>query len=189
MLHNLEFSSPGYDDLRVPLSAIKLGGLSNPDWVKFRDNGAGSTGVYTYAFDKASEEEVFFEVQLPHSWMQGDTLHPHVHWTSLANGTDKDVAWGLEYTMSNILGSFGTTTIISSNTQIASQVNVVAHKHMMTSLPDITMTGMTRSSMISCRLFRDATGALKTDDFDDDAILLEFDFHYQKNRMGTVAEY
>lgn len=52
------------------------------------------------------------------------------------------------------------------------------------------MTGVnTVSSMLACRLFRDATGAGGTDDLDNDAGVLEFDFHYEIDTMGSRSEY
>jgi hypothetical protein len=42
--------------------------------------------------------------------------------------------------------------------------------------------------MLVCRLFRDAAGVGGTDDYDDDAGLLEIDFHYEIDTIGSRTE-
>jgi len=76
MLHNIGFSSYGYDDFRISMAAVKIGATKNPGWEKWRDDGAGSTGLYTYTFSPTAEEEVFFEIQMPHTWLEGTPIYP-----------------------------------------------------------------------------------------------------------------
>jgi hypothetical protein len=176
-------------DLRVPITSTKKGGSKDPDFEKMTDNGSGSQGVFVEYFNPTIEEEIYFEVQLPHSWKEGSDILPHVHWTpKTAGAAGEDVCWGLEYVWSNIGDNFGNTTIIYGDTTIQAET-LVANKHYLTELG--TMTGTTKeiSSMISCRLFRDATGAGGTDDYTDDAGLLEIDFHYQIDSLGSNEEY
>lgn len=169
-----------WDDLRVAGTTAKSGaGLKAPGFEKFRDDGSGSAGVYGYAFDKAAEEEVFFEIQMPHSYDLGTDLDPHIHWSPRASVGIGSVRWGLEYTIANIDGTFGATTIIYA-LQAGSGT---AYKHQMISFAAIAGAGLTASHMISCRLFRDATHL--DDDFDADAYFLEFDIHHMKKRIGT----
>ena len=176
-----------WDDLRFPALALRVpaaGALQEPDLVQFRDDGAGSTGVFLYAFDADTEEEMYFAAQMPHSWA-GTPIYPHVHW-SLGSGATGTVSWGIEYSWSEITGTFPTTSIIYGNTPAPNEDSLVAYRHYLTSLPAITGTFVNKlSSMIVGRIFRDATGAGKSDSVDADVVLLELDFHYEINRLGS----
>jgi hypothetical protein len=184
----------GWDDLKVPALTTKLFGVSDPDFVVYKTDGAGSRGVFLYWFDKLLEEEVFFIVQLPHSYKQGSDIRPHVHWLpKTTGGAGLFVKWGLEYTWANINGVYAANTTIittdasSSSTATTSGDNIMTiDKHYVSSFPSITGTGKTISSMLICRVFRDATDA--TDDYDDDAGLLEFDIHFEKDTVGSRLE-
>jgi len=168
-----------------------LAGIKDPGFAVFKTNGAGSTGVYTYWYDKDTEEEVFFSCQMPHNWKEGTDIHPHVHWTPKTDGTTSAsrVCWGLEYTWSNITGSFGNTSISYANLPISYTGSPIADAHYLTELPDISGAGKTFSSMLICRLFRDATSSGSSDSYGYDAGLLEFDFHYEIDSFGSQDEF
>ena len=178
-----------WTDLRVSANSTKKGGSKEPTFTKILDNGASSQGVFAEAFSASTEEELYFEVQMPHGWKVGSDIEAHVHWLPnvAATVTDK-VSWGLEYTWSNVGDTFGNTTIISGDT-IAHGSTAVANSHCITELGDIDATGKTLSSMLMCRVFRDATGSLGTDDYASLASLLEIDFHYQIDALGSKSEY
>lgn len=188
----LRGSATMWDDLRVPVDSTKAGGSKDPTFGVFKTNGAGSQGVFTQWFNKNSEQELYFSAQLPHSWKEGTDIEAHVHWVpaSTAAGAGTDVCWGLEYTWSNINGTFGNTTIIYGDEQSnGATETITVDKHYLTELGTITGTGKTLSSMLVCRIFRDAGGTGGTDDYDDDAGLLEIDFHYQIDSFGSDDEY
>lgn len=187
------FDSPAYDDLRVPMTSTKLGGTKDPDFTVFKTNGAGSQGVFIYWFDPNAEEELYFAVQLPHGW-QGSNLYPHVHWTpevtSDGNPADQKVKWGLEYTFTEIGGDFSNTQFAYGNVHLPQDADVVAGRHYVTPLtqivPSATQKGM--SSMLVCRLFRNATDA-SDDTYEHDAGMMEFDFHIIMDAAGSKAEF
>ena len=156
----------------------------------FRNNGAGSQGVFLWWFDKAAEEELYFAVQLPHSYKLGTDIHPHIHWVPKANGAaGKVVSWGLEYTIALQGVTFPNTLIISANAHLPADASLVASRHYYTEFGEINGAGITTlSAMIVGRIFRDATGALKTDDYDNDAGALEIDFHFEIDRPGSRSE-
>lgn len=187
----ITFTDTVWDDLRVPVLTTKLGGTKDPDLTKVFDNGSGSQGVFTYLFDKTTEEELYFVVQLPHGWKYETSLHPHVHWFPVANGSaGQKVSWGLEYTICSLGSIFGNTTIIYADTPYNGPTSLVANTHYLTEFPAISMTGIVSvSSMVLCRIFRDATGVGGTDDYDNDAALIEIDFHYESDRIGSDNEY
>ncbi len=178
-----------WDDLRVPLSATKKGESKKPGFAKLKDDGSGSQGVFCEWFDDGNEEELYFAVQLPHGYKYGTNLHAHIHWTPSANGTaGEKVTWGLEYTLSEIGGVFGNTTIITSSDRVPDDAAPVANTHYLTEVGTIDGSAIDSvSSMLICRLFR---GSTDTDDtYDDDAGVLEFDFHFESDAPGSRTEY
>lgn len=179
-----------WDDLRVSANSTNLGGSKDPDFALWLNNGGASQGVFIYWFDRNTEEELYFMVQMPHGWAQGSDIHPHIHWAPKANGAAGAVVnWGLEYTWVNIGSTAGNTTIISNNVHTPADDPLVANRHYLTEFAAIDGTGKTLSSMLACRVFRDATGALGTDDYNADAGILEIDFHYQIESIGSKEEY
>lgn len=180
-----------WDDIRVPITAVKTGGSKDPDFTKVLDNGSGSQGVFTYLFDKSTEEEIYFMVQLPHNYKYGTALHAHIHFMPVANGAvDAVVNWAIEYSWSEIGSTYGNTTIASGNSHVPADASLVADRHYLTEMAEISGAGIDSvSSMLICRAYRDATGGLGTDDYDNDAALLEVDFHYEIDAAGSRQEY
>jgi len=174
-----------WDDLRVAASEVLVQGVSNlPDWETWL------TGLQLLSFDPTTMEQVFFAAQLPHSYVVGSDIEAHIHWVPAANGgAGEVVSWGLEYSWASIGSTFGATATIYGNAHFPDDDSLVADRHYYTGLGDIDGTGKGISSMIMCRLFRNATGAGgSTDSYGDDAGLLEFDFHYQKDALGSETE-
>jgi hypothetical protein len=177
-----------WEDLRVPMTSTKLGGTKDPGFTVFKTTG-GSQGAFLYWFDNGTEEELYFACQIPHSYKQGSDIYPHIHWIPSSTGTSgQKVSWGLEYTWSNVGSIFGNTNIIYANVTFPADATLIASKHYMTALPTISGSGKTISSMLVCRLFRDATGAGATDSYAADAGLLEIDFHFELDTMGSKTE-
>lgn len=168
-----------WDDLRVPMSATKKGGVNDPNFAQVKDNGAGSTGVFTYLFDKNAEEELFFSAQFPHSRKSATDIVPHVHWSPIDADTGV-VRWGLEYTWIDINGTFGNTSIV----YVEDAGDGSADKQQVAAFSPISGSGIVGiSSMLIGRVFRDA--AHGNDTYDADAALLEFDVHFEIDTIGS----
>jgi hypothetical protein len=184
------------EDLRVPVTSTKGGGIADPSFALYKNDGVGpSTGVFLYWFrDAVGEDELFFTCQLPHNWAQETTIKPHVHWVPAAAGAAGNVVnWGLEYCWADVGSVFpANTTIISNNVHYPADAALVANKHYITGLGDITATGKSISSMLVCRVFRDPLGVLNPDTYAPggaaNAGLMEIDFHYEIDSRGSVAE-
>ncbi len=173
-----EGSATRWDDLKVNVSRLTGHGAKPPGMNDVIDAGAGP-GLFLFWFDKDNEEELFFTVQMPHGWLEGSTIKPHVHW--IANNGSGNVEWALEYVWANVSDVFTTsTTILTAYTPISAYAD---YKHMLTSLGDMDGTGKTLSSIILCRVFRKATSS--NDTFTKDAGLLQIDFHYQIDADGS----
>lgn len=192
-LKELYITDPMWDDLRFAALDVKVPATGGPGFAQFMDDGAGSTGVFTYWFSPTAEESVYVgPAQMPHDWLEGSDIDAHVHWTPAANAIAPglDVSWGVEYTWSNIGAVFPNTTIIyGDEQQLGAGETLVVDKHYLTEIGTINATGKTLSSCLFVRLFRDATGVGGTDDFPSDAGIIEFDFHYQRNSLGSKEEY
>lgn len=127
-------------------------------------------------------DQIFFEVQMPHCWKVGSRIYPHVHWSPDTTDTG-NCTWKLEYSWANINDAFGAPATITA-TQAGSGT---AWKHQLATFEagaGIDGTGKTLSSMIACRLYRDAP----TDTFTGDAFLLEFDIHFEIDTLGSRTE-
>lgn len=169
-----------FEDFRVALTSTKLGGSADPDFTKVLDDGSGSTGVFVLLFNKLVEEEVFTAVQLPHRWREGTTLYMHFHWIPIDTDTG-DVVWGVEYTTANIDGTFGNTTLAT----VTDTASGTANTHQMSAAIELDGTGLTASSMILLRLYRDASNVADT--YDNDAALIEFDIHFEIDKLGESS--
>ena len=166
-----------WDDLRVPASSARVNPVQNkPDFEPFIG------GTRAYSFDPSTEESVYFAAQMPHAWALGTDIHPHVHWAP-SSGFGGNVVWGLECTISPISGTFG-STFSYTLTQAAGSTS---YFHKIKGFDWIDMSSYTTVSvMLNCRLYRDATS---TDDtYVDEAFLLETDFHYRKDSLGSPQE-
>lgn len=179
---NLTLVNTVWDDERIPVTATQAGGSKDPHFIKAWDNGAGSQGVFTYAFDPSQEEELYFNLQLPHSYKAGTNLKPHVHFFNKNNNAG-NIVWGLEYNCIAVNSTFSGTTTLSTVT-IA---NGGTDKHSYAEIPEITGTNFGASTMCVCRVYRDATNGADT--YGSDSYLMEIDFHFQKDKIGTDTEY
>lgn len=165
-----------WEDFRVAVNNIKVPATKNPDWVSYKGGLILSFGNNEI---EANEEEVYFLIQLPHSIKEGSTIKPHVHWTAKSNEANKVVRWGISYSFTNIDAIFPAATIIYSD----ATTNNEADKHVCAYFPDIPLPNMKISGILIVKLFRNSSSSFDT--YTDDAYLLEFDIHIEKNTIGS----
>ena len=176
-----------WDDLRVTLdngsNAAQINsipGISGPQLWYFRYG----QGV----------EAMSFQVQLPHTWVEGTTIYPHLHWTPGGSNVSGDVEWNLDYTCVN----YDATTVqvfpaITTNSVVASPAsgNFVQNGHYITALSTanagIDGTGKKISSILICRLWRNSSTT--GDTYNDDAGVLFLDFHIQIDGYGSRSTF
>ena len=178
---------PQWNDLRVPFNTINAGAPNAPTYLKWRDDGAGSVGLYGYSFSATTREDVFFEAQLPHTYKEGSRLAPHCHFIPLTSPTvGQRVRFGLEYTYSNVGEVFPVATIIYAEYTFvdgdAQYQQIIGGFD-----PDIEDGDIRVSAMFSCRFFRDAAHA--NDTYTGEVVVLEFDFHHLVESFGSINEF
>jgi hypothetical protein len=176
---------PTHDDLRFPANRLGFVGARNPAWAVFRDDGAASRGVYALQFgdENPNEEEVVFDAQMPHGWVEGTAVGLHVH-MSPEDATTCNYRVCAEYTVANNGAAFPTTTGPTC-TDIASSEDATELSY--EPVVSISMTGKLISSIIKVRLFRNSSHA--NDTCDGKYLWIhEADIHYQTNTPGSRQE-
>jgi hypothetical protein len=169
-------SNPLWDDLRVSIVRAAVS-TDPPTLVNFQGTTMG------FRFVQDATQSVMFDAQIPHTWLEGSEVRPHLHWSPGNSTSTNVVRWGLEYTWSNVNDPFPASTTIYSNSAAAG----VAYSHQIAQFAALAGTGKRVSSVFSCRLFRE--GANGADTFPTGAFAISFDFHLQMSSDGTVSEY
>jgi len=170
-----------WDDLRVPAQNTKINPTkSEPAFEEFTD------GLFVYKFDasNADDESIHFVAQMPHSYKEGSDIYPHVHWSPDSADTG-NVRWQLEYIIANINGTFAST---AESETITAPADGIPLKHQMDEFTPIDGTGLKISHMLICRLTRLSSSDV-LDTFTGKACFIEFDFHFQKDILGSREEY
>lgn len=168
--------NPLWDDLRVSVLRGTTG-PNNPTLTTF------ISGIQLYSFGAAGSDQIFFDAQIPHTWLEGSEVRPHLHWSPGNSTSTLVVRWGLEYSWSNVGDPFPTSTTIYAN----DAADGVAYRQQIAQFAPIDGTGKRVSSVFCCRLFRD--GANGADTFTTGAFAISFDFHLQMSSDGSVDEY
>lgn len=164
-----------WEDLRFPAEAINQTGPANaptPDTSNFYGG---------LIFSGSAENDVAFNVQMPHGYKNGTSLIPHMHVVNTSAST-ATTSWEFYYRKANVNGDFGTSL---TGATITVQLGVSSTTHQMVDLPTITMTGMNDSAMLNILLRRLGTADAST----GTVTLLEFDIHYQSDRRGSTEEH
>ena len=164
-----------WDDIRVAAQSTRVNpATSKPDYAAFVGN------TKTFLFDPSTDEGVTFSMQMPHSWAIGTNIEPHVHWAPTTSNTG-NVQWVIECTSAAISGTFGSTTALT----VTQAANGVAQYHHYADFDEYDMSSIsTVSAMLECYLYRNAD----SDTYTGDAALLEVDFHFLSDTIGSNEE-
>jgi hypothetical protein len=169
-----------WDDLRVSLAHGTIGG-DPPVMTSF----LGTTQAY--AFNAAATNSLFFDAQLPHTWLAGSEIRPHIHWSPGSSTNTGVTRWGLEYTWANAVSAPGNVFPATTTLTVDQAAAGVAYSHQIASFPPIAGTGMRLSSILLCRLHR--LGGHANDTFTGVAFGLSLDFHVQNDSGGSLTEF
>jgi hypothetical protein len=166
----------GWEDLRFPAQGINPAGSTAPPTVD--EVLTSFTGTLLFAGN--AENVIAGCAQMPHSWLQGSAIEPHIHWSKPV-GSASAVAWELYYRQlgfpsdvaSNWVGPIAGTILAGDPT--------TSNSHIITGFGEIDMTGKRESSMLCWQIRRQGA----TDADNGAARLLEFDIHYYSVKAGT----
>ena len=168
-IKNGGFGGVLWDDLRFPAQALNPAGAVNDADIDTAD----TTFIGTLLFDAGSTEIIAGVAQMPHAWIEGSTISPHIHWAP-TDATAGNVVWQFDYDIAAPNGTFSGSYTTSSITEAAGGS---ANGHQLAGFADIDMTGYTLSTIILWRISR--IGGDASDTYGADARLFEFDIHYQ----------
>lgn len=165
-----------FNDLTFDATRLKsLGAVDKPDLDRT------NIGLLFDAND--TTEIAGIVVQMPHSWLIGSRIYPHIHWYQA--GDSDSVRWAVVYKWYNIgqvEPSVWTKIRISHPNQTYS-----SGIQQLSTTPNnigISGTGKTLSSIIIVKIYRE-TG----DSYSGDARLIQFDIHYEVDGSGSRNEY
>ena len=157
-----------WDDLVFPAFQLKtVGQTDKPDFI---------VANLALSFPEDTTEMVGTLAQMSHRWKPGTRIYPHVHWIQ---GADQNVDWRISYKWWNIGDPDPVTytqvlldsAVIDYTTGTIQQLN--------TNVTGISGAGKTLSSMIQIKLYR------KSDNYTGEVQLLQFDIHFQIDKIGS----
>ena len=182
-----------YNDLLVSPSNVRLPASSSPTWTTWL------TDLEALQFSEGDIAH-FAGMQLPHSYVPGTDIRPHVHFvptTAMADG--ETVLWSITYTVASVWSVFpATATVTATFTNDAesraklpaaslSGTNILTDTHLIAggaTIPGTTGNGVGLSAIVSGRLVYSTAGT-----YNDDVIMVSADAHIRLNRLGSRQEY
>lgn len=166
-----------WEDLRFPATGISIGGFTNAPDVQ--------TDTGLLLFDGGTTiETVGILAQMPHGWKEGTNIKPHCHWAKTTDAAG-GVIWTFRYkwigfnevqpAWSGLINSTDSNTVDSTQKQIISTFG------------EIDASSQSISDLLLIQFARLPTDA--SDTYAADALLYEFDIHYQVDGFGSQDEY
>lgn len=184
----LNGNSTNFTDLVINPATAKNSGGTTPDWANFVPS------ISTYLFGPTVNEEIAFQVQLPHNYKEGTTIYPHIHWAPMTAAGTSRATWVLDYQWVNFNGNFVESStsvsgyLVVGDGTTSPTISLASKQHTITELGSgITGTGKTISSILMCRLYRNGVDA--NDNYTGDAALLSIDFHYEIDTFGSREQF
>jgi hypothetical protein len=173
--------NPEWDDDKFPASIINVTGSTAPPGVDTNENAFPGTLL----FDAAGVEMASVIEQMPHGWVEGSAIRPHIHAAKTTSAAG-NIIWHLYYRHINRGASPGAWTGPLVGVPRINDANL-ADAEIIWDFGDIDMSGKVASVNIAYSLYR--MGDDVADTYAADARLFEFDVHYQKGTHGSAGEY
>ena len=171
---SLKGNATVWEDLRFPATAINPAGA--PSAMVF------DTANIGFIAGPSGTSVIAIIAQLPHAWKEGSNIYPHIHWMP-TDTDDKNVYWRMEYKWVNVRD---VEPALWTTVNIQSAAAGAAMTHQLSSFGAIAGTGKTISSILTIKISRIGGDALDT--YTGDALLKEFDIHYEIDANGSKTE-
>jgi hypothetical protein len=176
----LELAEVVWDDLRTPVSQVRLAGSKPPTSTLYK-------GGEVLAFPSNADKTIYFNVQLPHKYKLGEDIEFHIHYVLPTAGSGlgaENVKWDFTYAWADIGDAIPAETPVPATLDMQ---NKSADTHYLGEIAGtIDGSGISGvSSMLICSLTRDTTVA---NNYTDDVYLMEVDFHFPINTLGSRQE-
>lgn len=171
-----------WDDLTFAASSITVNPVGAVD-APSRD--AGETDFPgTLLFSGSQVNILAGSFQLPHDWLEGSAIRPHIHWSKPAGGVGDDVSWTFYHRILN-RGALPGAWVGPVAGTLSYNHGGVAESEAITTFGEIDLTGYPISTNIAWRLYRLGNA----DAFNGTARLIEFDVHYLIDSRGSPSEF
>lgn len=179
-----------YDDYVTSGLAV-VGGASAPTLTTF----IGNMKLYAFPGTGVVTKDVLSTTHILHGIKPGSDITLHVHWSHTegsATASGATVVWQAEWTLARgyEAGTYGDpaspsvscgTLSVTSTCASSQYVHHITNDDKMTVASNVELEP---DSVFILRLFRDPTHA--SDTFAGNAFLIQMDFHYQRDRLGTI---
>ena len=178
----------GWDDERFPMTGSRAYTAAGRLAYNYFNGGIDFQSNALYPTDPVS-----ITGQMPHSWLEGSEIRPHIHWLQTSSAAPN---WLFGYKIANN-GSVGVKdTDFSNHTFSVVNRDVFTYTSgaliQISSFPAIDMTGINISAPLHFVIFRDTTNVsglfAGADPSATDEFIKEFDFHWQRDSYGSWEE-
>jgi hypothetical protein len=195
-----------WDDLRVTANMISATGAQFSEPPRYvpvltnRERGPSFSGLqgYEFGYGRGVFQSGHFQVQLPHGYVAGTAIEPHIHVRldpASEGAAGQKLLLEFEYIWVNVSEPRPDTTRIISINHDVTEEDLVSD-NVMISFGFIEKKDARISSMLDCRFSRItfdpnwgkdfwSPQGLQNDSFKGNLILKEFDFHYRVGALGS----
>jgi hypothetical protein len=110
--HSVPLYGTVWEEMNIPVHKLGFIGPRIPAWAVYRDDGAGSRGVYALQFSDEAvlEQEASFSVKMPHRWCEETPVKFYAD-ISPEDDTECNYRVCIEYTIANFDSYFPLTSI------------------------------------------------------------------------------
>lgn len=172
---NTETGGYYWDDLRFSVSNTRLPGSKAAIPTLYQ-------GTEVLALPTNQDATVYFQVQMPHTWVEGTDIEIHYHYALSANGAANDsIRTVFTYSWSNINGTIPAPTTINITNDVSSKIDST---HYLKDLGVVSATGKTISSVLLCSITRDVS----EDNYSGSVYILYVDVHHLTDGKGSRQE-
>lgn len=169
--YTLELENSVWEELVVNMSQARTPASSAPTWMPYK-------GSQVPAFSPSQVNVIYFDVQIPHSYKEGTDLIANIH-IAYPDNNAGDSRWYLTTSWANHSETFPVAT---SDDEIVPSPTTTDY-HQCYNIGTISGIGKTMRSVLLCSIQR--TGTHLDDTYPSDIYLLEMDFMYQKDTIGS----